>query len=84
MPTDKGRRSDDRDDIEDRWKPSIQLNQKQAIAIRELQAATHLPLQHDQLMSECRVLCLKSTLRLERRGEQGQEETEQRDHRRSH
>ncbi len=25
-------------------------------------------------MSECRVLCLKSALRLERRGEQGQEE----------
>jgi hypothetical protein len=45
--------------------------------------AAHLPLQHDQLMSECRVLCLKSALRLERRGEQGQEETEQRDHRRS-
>src|SRR6266567_4652001 len=40
------------------------------------------PLQHNQLMSECRVLCLKSALRLERRGEQGQEEPEQRDHRR--
>src|SRR5258706_16303595 len=40
-----------------------------------LEAAAHLPLQHDQLMSECRVLCLKSALRLERRGEQGQEET---------
>ena len=78
-----GLRSDDRDYIQDRWKPSIQLNQKQAIAIRELEAAAHLPLQHDQLMSECRVLCLKSALRLERRGEQGQEETEQRDHRRS-
>src|SRR5438093_11318610 len=71
MPTDKGLRSDDRDYIQDRWKPSIQLNQKQAIAIRELEAAAHLPLQHDQLMSGCRVLCLKSALRLERRGEQG-------------
>src|SRR5439155_18980595 len=29
-------------------------------------------------MSECRVLCLKSALRLEWRGEQGQEEAEQR------
>jgi hypothetical protein len=33
-------------------------------------------------MSERRVLCLKSALRLERRGEQGQEEAEQPDHRR--
>jgi hypothetical protein len=33
-------------------------------------------------MSERSVLCLKSALRLERRGEQGQEEPEQRDHRR--
>jgi hypothetical protein len=32
-------------------------------------------------MSESRILCLKSALRLEWRGEQGQEEAEQRDHR---
>jgi hypothetical protein len=32
-------------------------------------------------MSERRVLCLKSALRLEWRGEQGQEEAEQSDHR---
>src|SRR6266404_4178413 len=51
-------------------------------SIRELDATIHHPLQHNQLMSECRVLCLKSALRLERRGEQGQEEAEQRDHRR--
>jgi hypothetical protein len=45
-------------------------------------ATAHPSLQHNQLMSECRVLCLKSAFRLERRGEQGQEEAEQRDHRR--
>jgi len=44
--------------------------------------AVSFPLHHDQLMSERRVLCLKSALRLERRGEQDQEEAEQRDHRR--
>jgi hypothetical protein len=33
---------------------------KQAIAVRELDAAAHFTPQHDQLMSECRVLCLKS------------------------
>jgi hypothetical protein len=48
----------------------------------EPDAATHLPPQYDELMSERRVLCLKSAFRLERRGEQGQAEAEQRDHRR--
>jgi hypothetical protein len=82
MPTDKGLRSDDRDCIQDRWELSIQLDQEQAIAVRELDTTAHLPPQHDQLTSERRVLCLKSALRLEQRGEQGQEEAEQRDHRR--
>jgi hypothetical protein len=58
---------DDRDGLEDRWKPSIQLNEEQAISVRELDTTAHLPLQHDWLMSEHRVLCLKSALRLERR-----------------
>src|SRR5207248_11653588 len=82
MPAHQGLRPDDRDGLEDRWKPSIQHDQEQAIAIRELDTTTHPPLQHNQLMSECHILCLKSALRLERRGEQGQEEPEQRDHRR--
>ena len=82
MPADDGLRSDDREGVEDRWKPSIQLDQEQAVSVRESDATTQLPLQHDQLMSERRVLCLKSALRLEQRGEQGQEEAEQRDHRR--
>jgi hypothetical protein len=42
----------------------------------------HLPPQYDQLMSERHVLCLKSALRLEWRDQEGQEEAEQRDHRR--
>jgi hypothetical protein len=82
MPTHEGLGADDRDGLEDRWKPSIQLDQEQAITIREPDATAHPPLQHDQLMSERRVLCLKSAPRLERRGEQGQEQAEQRDHRR--
>jgi hypothetical protein len=55
------------------------MHQEQAVPIRELDATAHPPLQHNQLMSECRVLCLKSALRLEQRGEQGHEEAEQRD-----
>jgi hypothetical protein len=43
-------------------KPSIQLDQEQAIPICELDATAHPPPQHNQLMSECRVLCLKSAL----------------------
>src|SRR2546430_14149004 len=82
VPAHKGLRPDDRDSLEDRWKPSIQHDQEQAIPIRELDTTTHPPLQHNQLMSECHILCLKSALRLERRGEQGQEEPEQREHRR--
>jgi hypothetical protein len=36
MPTHNGLRSDDRDGIEDRWKPTIQLDEEQAIPIREV------------------------------------------------
>jgi hypothetical protein len=81
MPTYERRRPDDRDSLEDRWKPSIQHDQEQAIPICELDTTAHPPRQHNQLMSECRVLCLKSALRLEPRSEQDQQEAEQRDHR---
>src|SRR5262249_31398305 len=80
MPPHEGLGPDDRDGLKHRWKPSIQHDQEQTIPIRELDATDHPPLQHAHLMSECRVLCLKSTLRLARRGEQGQQEAEQRNH----
>src|SRR6266481_3742712 len=54
MPTYESLGTDDRDGLEDRWKPSIQLDQEQAIPIRELNATAHPPLQHNQLMSERR------------------------------
>jgi len=62
VPAHKGLRPDDRDGFEDRWKPPIQRDQEQAIPIRELNATAHPPLQHNQLMSERRVLCRKSVL----------------------
>ena len=52
-------RTDDRDGLQDRGKPSIQLNEEQAIVVREPDAALHLTSQHNQLMPERRVLCLK-------------------------
>jgi hypothetical protein len=82
MPTHNGLRSDDRDAIENRWKPSIQLNEEQAISVGDVKTTTHLSPQYDQLTSERHVLCLKSALRLEWRDQEGQEEAEQRDHRR--
>jgi hypothetical protein len=57
--------TDDRDDLQDRRKPSIQLDKEHAIAVREPDSAAHLTPQNDQLMSECRILCLKPALRLE-------------------
>src|SRR5438876_9896018 len=62
VPAHKGLRPDDRDGLEDRWKPSIQHDQEQAIPIRELDATSHPALQHNQLMTERRVLGLKSAL----------------------
>src|SRR5258707_2469890 len=82
MPTYESLGTDDRDGPEHRWKPSIQQDQEQAISICELDATPHPALQHNQLMTERRVLGLKSALRLERRDGQGQEEEEERDHRR--
>ena len=41
MPTHEGLGPDDGDGLEDRWKPSIQLNQEQTIAVRELDATAH-------------------------------------------
>src|SRR5213076_2097982 len=70
----QGLRSDDSDGPEHRWKPSIQQDQEQAIPICELDATPHPALQHNQLMTERRVLGLKSALRLERRDGEGQKE----------
>jgi len=39
MPTDERLRTDDRDGLQDRRKPSIQLNEEQAIVVREPDAA---------------------------------------------
>src|SRR5258705_6440234 len=52
VPAHQGLRPDDRDGLEDRWKPSIQHDQEQAIPICELDATPHPPLQHNQLMSD--------------------------------
>jgi hypothetical protein len=62
MPTHKSLGTDDREDLQDRRKPSIQLDQEPAIVVREPDAALHLTSQNDQLMSERRILCFKPDL----------------------
>jgi hypothetical protein len=76
MPPHEGLRTDDREDLQDRRKPSIQLDKEPAIVIRQPNPTMNFTPQNDQLMSERRILCLKPTLRLEGRGQDGQDEAE--------
>jgi hypothetical protein len=50
---------------------------KEGGIVRKPGPARHLTPQNDQLMSERRVLCFKPALRLEWRGQDGQDEAEQ-------
>ena len=81
MPAHQRLGTEDRDDLEDRRKPTIELDEEPAIVVRKLKPPSHLASQNDQLMSERRILCLKSALRLEWQGQHGQNEAHQRDHR---
>src|SRR5450631_3021091 len=80
MPTHERLGSDDCENLQERWKPAIQLDKEPAIIVCEPDAATHPTPQNHQLMSKHRVLSLKPQLRLERQGQDGQNETEQPDH----
>jgi hypothetical protein len=66
---------DDREDLQNRRKPAIKLDKEPAVTVRQPDPALHLTPQNDQLMAENRILCLKPTLRLEWRGQDGQYET---------
>jgi hypothetical protein len=80
MPPHERLRLDDRENLQNRRKPSIQLDQEPTVAVRQPDPAMYLAPQNDQLMSEHRILCLKPTLRLEWRGQDGQDEAEQCEH----
>jgi hypothetical protein len=66
MPAHDRFRSDNHDGLEDRWKPSIQQDKEQAIAVGELDATMDLASQCDQLMPEGGILRLQSTRRPKR------------------
>src|SRR5262249_32528276 len=80
MPTDERLWTDDRDDLQDRRKPSIQLDKEQAIAVRKPDASVDYPAQHNHLVSERRIFGFKSALRLKWRDQDVKNKTEQRDH----
>jgi len=80
MPAHKCLGPDDRNSAEDSRKPTIELDEEQAIAIGKVNTTAHLALQHNQLMSERGILCFKPALRLEERGNHVQQERYQRDH----
>ena len=80
MPPHEGFRTDDREDLQDRRKPPIQLDKEPAIVIRQPNPTMNLTPQNDQLMSEYRILCLKPALQIEGLGQDGQDEAEQCEH----
>jgi len=67
MPSHQRLGPDDRHGLHDRWKPPIQLEEEQAIAVRELDPTAHLALKHHQLTSERGILSLESADRPKRR-----------------
>src|ERR1700694_3690312 len=76
MPTHERLGPDDREDLQDRRNPAVQLDEEPAIMVREPDATMRPAPQDIQLMSKHRVLSLKPQLRLEWRGQDGQSETE--------
>jgi 4-nitrophenyl phosphatase len=62
---------DDREHLQDRWQPAIQLDKEPAIMVRKPDANMPTP-QDNQLMSKHRILSFKPYLRLEWRGQDGQ------------
>src|ERR1700726_4406362 len=81
MPTYHGLRPDDRDGLENRRKPAIQLDEEQPVAVRQLDPTAHLALQNHQLMAKRCILCFKSALGPEERSTQVQKEEYQCCHR---
>jgi hypothetical protein len=63
MPTDERLWADNRDDLQDRWKPSIQLDKEHAIAVGKPDAPLHYdPAQHNHLVTERSIFGFKSAL----------------------
>src|SRR5215813_10506048 len=62
VPTHERLRPDDRENLQDCWKPAIQLDKEPAIKVREPKATTPPASQDNQLMSQRRILGFKPQL----------------------
>jgi hypothetical protein len=80
IPTHQRLRTDDRESLPDQREPAIEPDEKPAIAVRQLGPPSHLAPQDNQPMSEPGILCREPALRFELRGQDGQNEVDQRDH----
>jgi hypothetical protein len=80
VPTHERLGPNDCENLQDWWKPAIQLDKEPSIMVREPDATMQPTSQDNQLMSKHGVLSFKPQLRLEWRGQNGQNETEQPDH----
>ena len=77
MPTHERLRLNDFEDLHDRREPSIQLDKKPAVVIPQPDPAPHFTMQNRQLTSKCCILSFEPALRLEWRGQDGQDGAEQ-------
>jgi hypothetical protein len=73
MPTHERLRLNDRKNIQDRRKPSIQLDEEPAIAIRQPDLATQVAPQYDQLVAEHHILSFKPAPRFKWCGQERKE-----------
>ena len=80
VPPHEGLGPNDCENLQDRRKPAIQLDKEPAIMVRQTDATMQPTPQDNQLMSKHRILSLKPHLRLERRGQDGQDKTQKPDH----
>jgi hypothetical protein len=80
VPTHERLGPNDCENLQDCWKPAIQLDKEPAIKVREPNATTRPAPQDNQLMSQRRILGFKPQLRPEWRGQDAQSEAEQSDH----
>jgi hypothetical protein len=83
VPADKGLGLDHGQHGEDRRKPTIKLHKEPAIAIGQRDPTFDLTSQHKDLMPQQGILGDELTPRPEGRSQDGQQDRQQRDHRRT-
>ncbi len=80
MPTHQRLGSDDGENLHDRWKPAVELDEKPSVGVRQPGPTLHLAEQTDYLFPQRGVLGLKAALGLEQRSQDGQHKADPRDH----